>query len=54
VIDSTDPLDLMYLLNAIYFKGIWTTRFDPSLTEKMPFTDEEGSTKQVDMDATKG
>jgi serpin B len=39
----------MYLLNAIYFKGIWTTRFDPSLTAKMPFTYEDGSTKQVDM-----
>lgn len=49
VIDSTDPLDLMYLLNAIYFKGIWTTRFDPLLTAKMPFTDEDGFTKQVDM-----
>ncbi|MEN6588441.1 MAG: serpin family protein [Proteiniphilum sp.] len=49
VIDSTDPLDLMYLLNALYFKGIWMTRFDPSLTAKMPFTYEGGSTKQVDM-----
>lgn len=49
VIDSTDTLDLMYLLNAIYFKGIWTSEFDPLLTAKMPFTYEDGSTKQVDM-----
>lgn len=49
VIDSTDPRDLMYLLNAIYFKGIWTTRFDPSHTSEMPFTCEDGSKMQVDM-----
>src|SRR5690554_932709 len=25
VIDQTNSMDLMYLLNAIYFKGIWSS-----------------------------
>ena len=49
VLDETDPMALMYLLNAIYFKGIWTSQFDKKQTEKAPFTDENGSIKQVDM-----
>src|SRR5690554_5222291 len=32
VIDQTDPMDLMCLLNAIYFKGIWSSEFDPKNT----------------------
>ncbi len=49
VIDSTDPRDLMYLLNAIYFKGTWTTQFETKNTSKKPFTYENGTQKQVDM-----
>jgi serpin B len=49
VIDGTNPLDLMYLLNAIYFKGIWTAEFDAKNTSKRPFTYENGTTRQVDM-----
>ena len=41
-------MDLMYLLNAIYFKGIWTNEFDPKNTSPKPFTLEDGS--RVDMD----
>ncbi len=32
VIDSIDPDLMMLLLNAIYFKGDWTTEFDPAET----------------------
>lgn len=32
VIDTIDPDLMMLLLNAIYFKGDWTTEFDPSET----------------------
>jgi serpin B len=30
--------DVMYLVNAIYFKSIWADKFDPSQTTKMGFT----------------
>lgn len=49
VIDTTKPEDLMYLLNAIYFKGIWTSEFNKSNTHKKPFTLEDGTTVNVDM-----
>lgn len=31
------PDAIMYLINAIYFKGRWTTRFDPARTERAAF-----------------
>ena len=32
-----DPLVVMYLINAIYFNGDWTWRFDADLTADRPF-----------------
>lgn len=49
VIDKTDPNDLMYLLNAIYFKGIWTSEFKKNNTLQKTFTLEDGATVSVDM-----
>jgi serine protease inhibitor len=49
VIEDTSPLDLMYLLNAIYFKGIWTTQFDKKNTSRKPFSHEDGGSANVDM-----
>lgn len=49
VLDETDPMALMYLLNAIYFKGIWTSQFNKKQTQKASFTYEDGRVKQVDM-----
>jgi len=49
VIDKTNENDLMYLLNAIYFNGKWTTEFDAGNTSGKPFTSEGGTTQQVDM-----
>jgi serine protease inhibitor len=37
VIDSVDPSMVMYLLNAIYFKGSWRDRFDAAQTRDAPF-----------------
>lgn len=49
VIDETDPMALMYLMNAIYFKGIWTSEFDAKNTTKKPFFYMNGKSKNVDM-----
>ena len=38
---------VMYLINAIYFKGSWTLRFDPSDTRAQPFYLDDGSTRTV-------
>jgi len=40
---------VMFLINAIYFKGDWTLQFDPALTEDRPFFLADGSQKQVPM-----
>jgi serpin B len=37
VLDAVDPSMVMYLLDAIYFKGTWRDRFDPALTIDAPF-----------------
>lgn len=49
VIDETDPMALMYLMNAIYFKGVWTSEFDAKNTTKKPFFYMNGKSKNVDM-----
>ena len=38
---------VMNLINAIYFKGSWTLRFDPSDTRAQPFYLDDGSTRTV-------
>ena len=37
IIDEVRPSDIMILVNAIYFKGIWKIQFDKRLTEKREF-----------------
>lgn len=32
IVDFIDPTDVMFLINAIYFKGTWTYKFDLTLT----------------------
>lgn len=49
VISNTNPNDLMYLLNALYFKGIWTSEFEVKNTSKMDFTADDGTQTIVDM-----
>ncbi|HNW59512.1 MAG TPA: serpin family protein [bacterium] len=43
VIDGIDPDIMLLLLNAIYFKGSWTTEFAPTETRQEPFTRADGS-----------
>ena len=42
-----DPLTVMFLINAVYFKGSWTQRFDRSKTVTAPFYSRDGSTGTV-------
>jgi len=40
---------MMYLINAIYFKGIWTTQFERKNTARATFFAENGNENQVYM-----
>lgn len=43
IINPPIPNDMvMYLINAVYFKGSWTTEFDKNLTKDRDFTTSEG------------
>ncbi len=48
IIDQINPDHVMFLLNAIYFKGIWQTEFDKKNTKKLPFRTETGETIEVE------
>jgi serpin B len=54
IIQEIDPEIVMFLINAIYFKGNWVTEFDESKTQKQDFFLSEGNTVQVDMMSTSG
>ncbi|WP_031528468.1 serpin family protein [Dyadobacter crusticola] len=54
VIDQIQADHVMFLLNALYFKGDWKASFDPKETVDAPFTLEDGSVKTVKMMNVKG
>nr|MBN2277415.1 serpin family protein [candidate division Zixibacteria bacterium] len=37
------PETILFLINAVYFKGTWTFRFDPEYTQEAPFYAYNGS-----------
>ena len=45
ILDEVDPTMVSYLLNAIYFKADWASKFDQKNTKEETFTTEEGSIK---------
>ncbi len=47
VIDRIDAADVMFLINAIYFKGIWVKQFKKEDTREGTFTNEIGEKLQV-------
>ncbi|NBC03090.1 MAG: serpin family protein [Bacteroidetes bacterium] len=49
IIDRIPPEMVMYLINAIYFKGDWLSKFDKDETRKADFHLESGETVQVEM-----
>ncbi|MDV7397864.1 serpin family protein, partial [Arthrospira platensis SPKY1] len=42
-----EPNAVLFLMNALYFKGDWSTRFDPDKTASEAFTLVNGSAVQV-------
>jgi serine protease inhibitor len=49
-----DPDVIMYLINAIYFKGEWSKQFDPEKTFDGTFSAFDGSEQAVKMMSLKG
>jgi serine protease inhibitor len=47
LVQSIDPLDRVFLVNAVYFKAPWTTPFEPQATRPGPFTRLDGSVVSV-------
>jgi len=47
--DVINPLTMMFLINAIYFKGAWTYKFDKHRTDDDSFTLPNGSEKPCQM-----
>jgi serine protease inhibitor len=47
IIDQIDPDHIMFLINAIYFKGIWTTEFVKERTVNRPFYLDNGRSADV-------
>ncbi|MCD6117869.1 serpin family protein [bacterium] len=49
ILDSIDPASVMFLLNAIYFKGMWQYKFDENFTIEDVFTTSSGDTVHCKM-----
>jgi serine protease inhibitor len=54
VIDQIDPQTIMFLINAIYFKGNWSSEFDKNGTHNLSFTLSDASTISTPMMHQKG
>ncbi len=49
MLESSDLEAIMFLVNAVYFKGAWAVGFDAEDTEEREFTSSNGYTKRVPM-----
>ncbi len=49
ILEGIDPAEVMFLVNAIYFKGSWQKQFDKSKTVDAPFHAADGTTATVPM-----
>ncbi|MEO7369022.1 MAG: serpin family protein [Gemmatimonadaceae bacterium] len=47
IIDSIDPAEVMFLINAIYFNGSWQQKFDKANTVDAPFYGIDGKSRSV-------
>ena len=49
IVDQIDARAILFLINAIYFKGTWTAEFDKAKTKNEQFTTVAGKPKQHPM-----
>lgn len=49
IVEEIRPEEVMFLINAVYFKGAWTKPFDPAMTRDEPFHLEGGGSRMVPM-----
>lgn len=54
LIPAISASEVLYLVNAVYFKSDWQNRFQKSATQKKQFTNASGTTTPVDMMFSKG
>jgi serpin B len=54
IVDRIDRSAILFLINAIYFKGSWAKPFDPRRTRELPFTLLDGRQKQHPLMAQTG
>lgn len=47
IVDHIASDEVMFLINAIYFKGAWRLAFDPAQTHAAPFHASDGTTQSV-------
>ncbi|HEY3137303.1 MAG TPA: serpin family protein [Blastocatellia bacterium] len=49
IVDQIDPQSILFLINAIYFKGKWKAEFDKAKTKEDDFTIGAGQQKRLPM-----
>lgn len=54
IVEQLKPSDVLFLINAIYFKGNWTKPFEKSQTTEKPFYLSDGTQKQHPMMSQSG
>ncbi|MBG1264945.1 serpin family protein [Nostoc sp. WHI] len=54
IVETIEPNKVLFLINAIYFKGSWSNEFDKNQTAEYPFYVKSGEQKQHPMMSQKG
>ncbi len=49
ILEEISPEEVLFLINAIYFKANWTNEFDPAATYTGTFTGEDGTENPIDL-----